>query len=247
MISQASPPDFGASTGPKRHRRAASTAALRLVSATATTSARSSAALVEEVALDLDAVHRQAASAGYGSLSSTSTWRSPGADTANPAPERLAGIERAHAVQQRRNVRAAVTRSRLRVETTSTTLQLCQVCRALPARLSYVLRWHLGPTRLEQVSQIPTLPTADLERRRAARVEGASERRAGSIRNLTAREIARDASTRVGLRDRPQQRFRIRVLRVFVDRCRRAQLDDHGRDTGWRCGRRRTSPSRGRA
>ena len=183
---------------------------------------------------------------GYGSLSSMSTCAFTGADAANAAPEGLVGIVRTHAIEQCRDVRPAVTRSGFEPKRGRRDVQLRQVPQHRLLALVLVRR-HLDPPRLEHVAQVPALPPAYLERRRAARVEGASERRAGGIRNLTTRKIARDAPARIGLRDRPQQRLRVRVLRVLCRSLPKAPSRRCDRDTGWRCGRRRTSPSRDRA
>ena len=56
-------------------------------------------------------------------------------------------------------------------------------------------------------------------------MEHAAERRPCSIGYLAAREIARHAPERIGLRDRAQERLRVRMLGIGVDRLRRADLD----------------------
>ncbi len=91
-----------------------------------------------------------------------------------------------------------------------------------------------GPVRLDQRAKVPRLPAADRGRLAAARMERAAERRVGRVRHLTARQVARYLAAGVGIRDRAQQRLRVRVPGVGEDLLGRPDLDDpaevHDRD-----------------
>src|SRR3954447_26219782 len=73
---------------------------------------------------------------------------------------------------------------------------------------------HPRPSRLEQSSQVPALPAADLEGTRAPGMERATEWRGDGVRPLAAREVARNRAGWVRLGDRTQERDRVRVLGV---------------------------------
>ena len=93
---------------------------------------------------------------------------------------------------------------------------------------------HLRPARLEEVAEVSRLPPAHFEGLRAARMKRAAERRTRRVRHLAAREVTRHAAHWIGLRDGTQQRLRVRMFRVRVDRVCRADLHDppqvHDRD-----------------
>ena len=84
----------------------------------------------------------------------------------------------------------------------------------------------MRPAGLEKISEVARLPAADLEGPRTARMERAPERRARRIGHLASGEVARNAPAGIRLGYRAEQRLRVWVLRILVDRLRRPDLDD---------------------
>src|SRR3954447_2911461 len=188
--------------------------------------------LVVEVALDLDRADLQQA------------WvdRLPPfdldllldrAEAADAGPEALVRILRANRFEDSEELLAALPVLRADADGAFVLLQHLEVAEDLALAL-VLLGAELRPTSLEQLAEVARLPAADLERVGAPRVERAAERWARGGGDLAARQVARDRPQRVRLGDRPQQRLRVRVLGVGVDRLRRPDLDDpaevHDRD-----------------
>ena len=146
-------------------------------------------------------------------------------DLPNALPERVVRVVGSDSLEEARERRASVLRARLQSHPGSRRRERREVADERPLRLVLHLRLE-RPARLEQVAQVARLPAANLERKRAAGVERAAARRPGRVGDLASREVARDAPARVGLGNRPEQRLRVRVLRILVDRLRRADLDD---------------------
>src|SRR5215210_1846674 len=138
------------------------------------------------------------------------------AEAANAGPEALVRIFRANSFEDREQLLTAFPALRGDANGELALLQHLEVAEGVSLAL-VLLGGELSPPPLQQLAQVARLPPADLERAGAARVEGAPERRPRRVRHLAARQVARDRPQRIRLRDRPQQRLRVRVLRVGVD------------------------------
>ena len=85
---------------------------------------------------------------------------------------------------------------------------------------------RVRPALVEDRPQVAALPAAGPERLRAARVERAAQRRRRRVGHLAARQVARERLVGVGLRDRADQRLRVRVLGLVEDLLDGPDLDD---------------------
>ena len=137
----------------------------------------------------------------------------------------LSGSSARTVSRKRASAGPAVLRARLQSHPGSRRRERREVADDRPLRLVLHLRLE-RPARLEQVSQVARLPAAHLERKGTAGVERAAARRPGRVGNLSSRKVTGDAPARVGLGNRPEERLRVRVLRILVDHLRRADLDD---------------------